>query len=220
LEPTHLQNFLNTRVIEKNDIFIESEELFTIAELFAQVVDAKSPYTAEHSVGVARLSKYIGSQLGLDSATCSKIEVAGLLHDLGKLQVPDDILEKTTDLDSDDLCYMRHHSYVSYAILRKIKGMEDIAQWAANHHEALDGSGYPFHRTANELCTESRIIMTADIFQALAQNRPYRQAMAVEDIIHHLQDMSHNGKLDREIVQVISLDSSNCYRYATSQTEG
>lgn len=217
LEPTHLQNFLNQRKIEKDDIFLESEDLLSMAELFAQVVDAKSPYTAEHSVGVARLSKYIAKQLGMEDVTCNKIEIAGLLHDLGKLQVPDSILEKTTDLDSDDLSYMRHHSYVSYAILSKINGMEDIARWAANHHEALDGSGYPFHRTAKELCTESRIIIAADIFQALAQNRPYRKALPVEDIVAHLKTKSSDGKLDKEIVSLIDSTQDACYREATNQ---
>ncbi len=214
-EPAYLDHFLDLRQGEMAEIFLTAEEFFDMASLFAQVVDAKSTYTAEHSRGVAHLAKYLAGKVTLPETVCNEIEVAGLLHDLGKLQVPDAILEKKDKLDSEDLSFIRHHSYASYAILRKIQGMEKIALWAANHHETLDGSGYPFHKRGEELGIESRIIVVADIFQALAQNRPYRAAQSPEAIIGHLLDGTGKGKLDKDIVALTAENISECYRAAT-----
>ena len=215
LEPTYLNHFLNLRQREMTEVFLTAEEFFDMAVLFAQVVDAKSTYTAEHSRGVAHLAKYLAGKISLPESVCKEIEVAGLLHDLGKLQVPDAVLEKNDKLDSDDLSLMRHHSYASYAILREIQGMEKIALWAANHHETLDGSGYPFHKTGKELDIESRIIVVADIFQALAQNRPYRAAQPPEAIVGYLLDGAGKGKLDKDVVTIVDENRNECYRAAT-----
>lgn len=186
-----------------------------MAERFAQVVDAKSPFTAEHSVGVAQLARYLGEKANLPNATCCKIEVAGLFHDLGKLQIPTSILDKTGSLNQNDISYMRHHSYASFIILHNIEGMEEIAQWASNHHEALDGSGYPFHKTANELSIESRIIIISDIFQAMAQDRPYRKAHSLTSIISHLNEGVTHGRLDGDIVTLVEDNQAECYQIAT-----
>ena len=216
LEPSHLKIFLNQREKEKKGTVIDASKLHDMAALFAQIVDAKSPYTAKHSAGVAQLAGYLAKEISLPEKTCHKVQVAGLLHDLGKLQVPDAVLEKKGRLDAEDLSYMRHHSYVSYAILRKIEGIENIALWAANHHEALDGSGYPFHKTAAEIDLESSIIMVADIFQALAQNRPYRPARPEKAIVSHLLDASAKGTLNKDVVNLVVENKERCYQAATS----
>ncbi len=215
LEPTHLQNFLQQREVDTEDLLSISSHLCDTAEKFAQIVDAKSPYTAEHSVGVAQLARYLGEKAKLSNDTCNKIEVAGLFHDLGKLQIPNSILDKTGSLNQDDISYMRHHSYASFTILQNIEGMEEIAQWASNHHEALDGSGYPFRRTASELSIESRIIIISDIFQAMAQDRPYRKAHSLSCIIHHLKEGVTNGRLDGDIVSLVEDNQAECYQIAT-----
>lgn len=215
LEPTHLQNFLQQREIGTDDLLSISPHLLDTAERFAQIVDAKSPYTAEHSVGVAQLARYLGEKAKLSNNTCNKIEIAGLFHDLGKLQIPNSILDKTGSLNQDDISYMRHHSYASYTILQNIEGMEEIAQWASNHHEALDGSGYPFHKTASELSIESRIIIISDIFQAMAQDRPYRKAHSLSTIIYHLKEGVANGQLDDDIVILVEDNQAECYQIAT-----
>lgn len=215
LEPTHLQNFLQQRVAGEEDILSLSPNILNTAEKFAQIVDAKSPYTAEHSVGVAQLARYLGEKSNLSTNTCNKIEIAGLFHDLGKLQIPTSILDKTESLNQDDISYMRHHSYASFTILKDIEGMEEIAQWASNHHEALDGSGYPFHKTASELSIESRIIIISDIFQAMAQDRPYRKAHSLSCIICHLKEGVTNGRLDGDIVVLVEDNQAECYQIAT-----
>ncbi len=216
LEPMYLQEFFQHIEPSEQRVVVDSSGLKSMAELFAQIVDAKSPYTAEHSHGVARLSRFLAELCGLDNSTWGKVEVAGLLHDLGKLQVPDSVLEKAGKLDGEDLSFMRHHSYVTYKILQKIEGMEEIAVWTANHHEALDGSGYPFRRKGNDLDLQSRIIIVADIFQALAQNRPYREAQQQDAIVAILQGQARGGRLDKDLVELIVRHLDACYREATT----
>lgn len=118
----------------------------------------------DHSIGVSRLAGYLAEKCELPEDLINRIEIAGLLHDLGKLQMPDNLLECETKLSDHDLAIMRHHSYVTFSILNRIEGLEDICEWAANHHEKLDGEGYPFKKNSDELDIESRIIMVADIY--------------------------------------------------------
>lgn len=218
MEPIHLEDFMAKQQTDLNEITVDTDGLKAIAGLFAQIVDAKSQYTAEHSCGVASLSRYLAHKSGLSEEVCFKVEVAGLLHDLGKLQVPDEVLELEGSLNWEELAYMRHHSYVTYQILKKIRGIEDIALWAASHHEKLDGSGYPFHKTAKDLCLESRIITIADIFQALAQNRPYRTSQSLEKILEFLKKRVVRGQLDPELVKLVDSERHACYAVATASS--
>ena len=184
-------------------------ELLRVAELFAEIVDAKSTYTATHSRGVAEIAVFLAQKLSFHNSIIDEINIAALLHDIGKLQVPDRFLESTAPLVDEGLSYMRHHSYATYHILHNINGMGHIAEWAGNHHEALDGSGYPFHKTKEELDIQSRIIALADIFQALAQDRPYRRALQADDIISFIAKSCDSGRLDKEIFAVIKKMTKN-----------
>jgi HD-GYP domain-containing protein (c-di-GMP phosphodiesterase class II) len=214
LEPLMIVDFMEQCKRDNGEVTIPAGQLITVATLFAQIVDAKSPCTAEHSCGVAQLSTYLAENAGFDSDTCLRIKVTGLLHDLGKLQIPDRILEKPGPLSGEDLAQMQHHSYVSYRILNKISGLEDIALWTANHHETLDGSGYPFHKKADELDTVSRIVAVADIFQALAQTRPYRDGRPMEEIVSFLQKNAAIGRLDSTLVEMVADNKVRCYEIA------
>jgi putative nucleotidyltransferase with HDIG domain len=216
-QPEHLRDYLKTEVTFPAEIHLNIDQLMDMAKFFAEVVDAKSPYTAEHSFGVARLADYLARKCELDSPTVTKITAAGLLHDLGKLQVPDIILEHNGYLEGENLAVMRHHSYVTHMILNRIAGIEEIALWASNHHEKIDGTGYPYRRKGKDLSIESRIIMVADIFQALAQNRPYRASLPCTTIVEMLVQMATDGKLDREIVTLVQSDPDTCLAVATTQ---
>lgn len=215
MEPIHLEDFIAEQKTDLDEITVNTDGLMEIASLFAQIVDSKSKYTSEHSCGVASLSRYLAHKCGLSTEACCKVEVAGLLHDLGKLQVSDIILEREGVLNAEELATMRHHSYVSYQILKKIKGIEDIALWTANHHEKLDGSGYPFRKTAEDLSIESRIITVADIFQALSQNRPYRISQSLDVILEYLKKGVNKGELDSELVKLVDSERHACYALAT-----
>ena len=214
-ESLHLSEYIRKRQGLQDAIQLDDDQLVEMALIFASIVDAKSPYTAEHSIGVASMSVHLAGRLGLSQAKTKQIRVAALLHDLGKLQVPDTILDHAGGLEGDSLAIMRHHSYVTRAILSKIKGLEDIADWAANHHEKLDGSGYPFRLGSAELSLEARIIMVADIFQALAQNRPYRSPMPIAEIMEVVTGLASRGKLDPEVVAVVAREPEACHTEAT-----
>ncbi|MDD5365911.1 MAG: HD domain-containing protein [Gallionellaceae bacterium] len=194
---------------------IESRrDLHDLASLFAHIVDAKSPYTYEHSRGVARLASRLAQLDGLSDERVCQVEIAGLLHDLGKLGVPDEILESSAPLDHDSRAIMHRHSYDTFRILHRIRGMEEIAGWAGCHHETLIGDGYPFQYEASRLPREARIIAVADVFQALAQDRPYRKGMSPQDVLSLLVKMRDDGKLDGEVVALVAGDLQACYEAA------
>ena len=203
LESRHLIRFIYEREEECHPILISFPELRQLALLFAQVVDAKSPYTMRHSLGVAQLARFLAERAGLSSETCAKIEVAGLLHDLGKLQVPDAILEKHGALTLEERAIIQRHSFETYQILRGIAGLEDITLWAAYHHETPDGRGYPFQRRGAELTVEMRIIAVADVFEALAQQRPYRESLPPDEILEMLRAFVREGRLDGVLVELV-----------------
>ena len=190
------------------------QQLKQLSIIMAYIVDQKSPFTAQHSVRVADLAKYIAETFGLPGEKCAKIEIAGLLHDLGKLNTPDRILEKAGSLDRLERSIMNQHSYETFVILRSIEGLGDIALWAAFHHEGLNGVGYPFHPTQQNLGIESRIIAVADVFQALVQDRPYRAGMALSEVLGILGELVSDEKLDPRLVDLVKLDGEKCFAIA------
>ncbi|KAF0111117.1 MAG: HD domain-containing protein [Rhodospirillaceae bacterium] len=145
-----------------------------IATLFAHVVDGKSPFTFDHSVRVAKIACSLAERLGFNATACTQLEIAALLHDLGKLRTPDEILDKPGPLTAEERAIMNRHAYDSYRILRLLFPTEKIALWAGCYHEKLSGQGAPFHYPAERLDIGTRIVAVADIWQALLQNRPYR----------------------------------------------
>jgi putative nucleotidyltransferase with HDIG domain len=200
----------------KNQAIISLEQLKHLSHILAYIVDQKSPFTAQHSTKVAELAKYIATEYGMPKTQCDMIEVAGLLHDLGKLRTPDEILDKPGSLDELERAIMNQHSYETYEILRHITGLEDIAIWASFHHEGLNGRGYPFHPDQSSITIEARIIAIADVFQALAQHRPYREGMPLDKILNILDEMTEQGKLDPAIVSLVHKKQGQCYKVASN----
>lgn len=202
LEPRSIQFYLQEMLTHRDPCFACAEELKHLAGLFAHIVDAKSPFTAEHSLGVARLSRLLAEKMGIGEINCDKLEIAGLLHDLGKLRVPDEILEKPAKLDREERTIINAHSFETFQILRNIDGFEDISRWAAYHHEEPDGSGYPFHLRIEAMPLEARILRVADIFQAMVQDRPYRKGLSASEVTAFLDNLVAAHRLDAEIVAV------------------
>ena len=151
---------------------IAFDDVKQLINIFSSIVDAKSSFTHDHSDGVGNLARYIGGCMNLSDIQCDKLEIAGLLHDIGKLRTPDDYLEKPSKLSDEEFSMLKQHSFDTYKILSTIEGLEDVALWASQHHEHIDGTGYPWHLKGNELALEAKILAVADCFQALAQNRP------------------------------------------------
>ena len=170
--------------------------------VFAEVVDRRSPYTQRHCRMVGDCSYTVAKNLGLSDSVCRELRVAGLLHDLGKLGVSEDILNKEGPLDDEELYMIKRHPYLTYHLLSDIPGFDRIKEWASFHHERPDGQGYPFRMDSSELSLESRIVAVCDVFSALYENRPYRPGLSPEEVKRILVEMAQEGALDREVVDV------------------
>ena len=214
LEAEPLYDMLHEWVKHGSNQNIDFDTLRSIAEIFARIVDAKSPFTVEHSQGVARLARQLAIWDQLSQESIDKLELAGLLHDLGKLRIPDEILDKPEKLDDTEFSIMQGHSFESHHILKDIKGLEDVALWCSQHHEKLNGTGYPFRHKGNDISREARILAVADVFQALAQNRPYRSSLKLAEILTIMTEMIEEHKLDGSIVGIIEEHAEESYQLA------
>ena len=133
---------------------------------------------------------------------------------MGKLQTPDEVLDKAGTLNEPERHRINHHSFETFAMLKKIVGFEDISRWASYHHESLDGSGYPFQMKSDQLDLEARIVAVADVFQALAQERPYRQGLDIVQIDKILLKLAKQHKLDQQVVAYVGQHMDECYAQA------
>lgn len=209
-----IEDFQQTMLAQDVEQTLTWAEFRQAAGIIAAIVDAKSPHTYLHSTGVARLSKYLAGLLGLDADHCEKIEVAGLLHDIGKLGIADEILECPAALSEEQFAQMKRHAQTTHQILKRIGGIDEIADWAGYHHEKLNGQGYPFHLDAAHLPLEARLISVADIYQALAQTRPYRGPTPPENILSMLRNLAGKGHLDAQIVETVATHLTECHQMA------
>jgi HD-GYP domain-containing protein (c-di-GMP phosphodiesterase class II) len=215
LSPEATVEYLHEMSMNGADGHLNLSELKEFAGIIAHIVDAKSSFTAEHSQGVARLARRLGQLAGLPEMQCDKLEIAGMLHDIGKLQIPDDYLEKNAKLNAGEFAVMKSHSFVTWRMLKHVEGIGEIAQWAAYHHECLDGGGYPFHLQAGEIPFEARILKVADVYQAMAQRRPYRNPTPPVEILALLRSMAKNRAVDEEIVAIVAAHLQICHAAAT-----
>ena len=215
LEDDALEEYLHEWTAKGSVTEVSYDQLREIAIMFADIVDTKSPFTAQHSFGVASLSLYFGKKLDLDEHRLEILELSALLHDLGKLRIDDAILNKPGQLNMDEKLAMNRHGFDSDMILRKIKGFKEIAYLASLHHETLDGEGYPYRLKGEDIPLEARIIAVSDIFQALIQSRPYREAMSAENAYNILSEMADEGKLDRDLIALMRENLSEVYRRAS-----
>lgn len=201
---------------EKIDVFLNSllpggtvkctaKELMDFAGVFARIVDYKSHFTKTHSIGIAQKAYDMALFYHAEQDLAAKLFFAGALHDIGKLVVDRDILEKPDKLDHAEYKHIQTHVYYTYKILSEVSGLEEITKWASYHHEKLDGTGYPFALTADGLGQWERMMECLDIYQALIEERPYKKGMSHAEAISILNKMADEGKLDGQIVQDIHI---------------
>ena len=184
-------------------VAINLDELLAVSKFFALVVDCRSRFTATHSGGIAATAAELGRRAGMSRNECKMLKIAGYMHDIGKLAVPNTILEKAGPLTDEEWHVMRAHTYHTRNILGKITGFEEITAWAAEHHETLDGAGYPLHLVDEDISLGSRIVAVADIYTALSEDRPYRKGFDKEKIREVFETRVGAGKLSREIVDLL-----------------
>jgi HD-GYP domain-containing protein (c-di-GMP phosphodiesterase class II) len=161
------------------EVPLDEDYLDDIAAAFGQVVDSKSPYTSGHSARVALYTDLIAEAMGLDMERRRWLKRGALLHDVGKLGVSNSVLDKAGKLDAEEWKAVQQHAALTEAILARIAAFSELARVAGAHHERLDGGGYPRGLKADEITMETRIITTADIFDAITAERPYRGAIPI-----------------------------------------
>ncbi|MFS1955586.1 HD-GYP domain-containing protein [Vibrio cyclitrophicus] len=193
------------------------DETVAFAEFIANVVDTKSSFTFKHSLKVGQLSEYLAKQLGYSYTTQRKLYLAGLVHDIGKLQTPGDILHKPDLLTDEEYCCIKRHATDTRFALQELFSSPQVCQWASNHHERLDGSGYPMGKTAEELDQPSRIVAVVDVFQALTQSRPYRKGMTLQEALAILRAYVDSYKLDREVFECLEKHAQYCFELSTDK---
>ena len=202
LNPGHIQRMLEI-IGPINHVYIDIDGLKDICLLIAKIVDTYSSFTASHSLKVGRISRTLAAYMNLPEMECKKIEIAGYLHDIGKVHIPLKILEKQGELNDEELLQVREHSYMTGEILSTFSELGEIINWAANHHEKLDGSGYPLHLNEHYLQLPDRIIAIADIFTALTEDRPYRPGMSRQQALQPIESDVINGALDKDVYRIL-----------------
>jgi HD-GYP domain-containing protein (c-di-GMP phosphodiesterase class II) len=156
-----------------------------------------------HSAGVAASATKLAELVGMGEDECKMMTIAGYLHDVGKLRVPNSILDKPGRLTEEEFNIIKEHPYYTRWILMSVNGFEKIADWAGFHHEKLNGKGYPFHLGAEDLDTGSRIMAVADIFSAITEVRPYRDGMDHDAAMKVMWSNVENGTLDGDLVKLL-----------------
>jgi len=195
-------------------------QLKDLALFFSKIIDFRSKFTATHSCGVAASAQAIARFAGFSKRECELIGIAGHLHDLGKLAVPKEVLEKPGSLTREEFDIIRTHTYHTYRILDTLEDFDMINTWAAFHHERLNGNGYPFHHNADVLSLGSRIMCVADVFTAITEDRPYRKGMRHDEVVAVLGSMVNGGTIDKDIVALLMENIENVnYLRGQAQTE-
>lgn len=185
----------------EHDVTLTSDELYELTKLFGKIIDFRSPYTAMHSANVAAASEILAELAGLPPSQVRVLGLAGYLHDLGKLAVPSEILDKPDRLTMAEELVIRQHPYFTHRILSMVPGMETVATFGALHHERIDGGGYPFRM--NPIPLGARIVAVADVFSAITEDRPYRGGMSWEQTLASLDHLVVDGGLDGDLVALV-----------------
>ncbi len=182
-----------SRVEPHSEIKVNIEGIENIALTFAKIIDNKSPFTHDHSQGVSLLLSQLSNHYRFDDEIAKLLKISGLLHDLGKLAVPSEILDKPSNLTPLEFLTIKSHSYYTKLILSKVKEFDVIKEWAGNHHETLDGKGYPEGK--KRLSKQERMVAVCDVYQALTEERPYRKALSKTKVYEIMGELVQQQKL-------------------------
>lgn len=195
------------------------DDVVDLTKIFACIIDFRSPFTANHSAGVAKTAEKLAELAGFSPYECKMMLVSGYLHDLGKLAVQNDVLEKPGKLSTNEYNVIKSHTFYTYRLLQRIQGFEVINKWASFHHEKLNGQGYPFHLSDSDIPLGSRIIAVSDVFTAITEERPYRSGMSNDKVIRVLNSMVLNQSICPYVVSILldNFDTINQIRKDAQQ---
>jgi PAS domain S-box-containing protein/putative nucleotidyltransferase with HDIG domain len=182
------------------------------------IVESRDPYTAGHQRKVAELASAIAREMGLPEDRVKMIHMAGLIHDIGKINVPAEILSRPGKLTTGEFALIKNHPETGYNILNKVDFPGPIAQIVYQHHEKMDGSGYPLMISGDQIILEARIITVSDVVEAMAGHRPYRPALGIEKALHEIR-IGRGVVYDAEVADAcISLFSTNRFHFEDAVT--
>lgn len=187
----------------QKDYHVEQENARSLIVTLANVIEAKDAYTEGHTRRVGSLSRLIGERLSLQNDQLNLLEMAGVIHDIGKVGVSEAIINKPGKLSLDEFDSMKNHTIIGETILKPLGSLKDCLDPVRHHHEKLDGSGYPDGLKDGEISLSARILAVADIFDALYSKRPYRDKLPIEKAQAILLEESQKGQLDKNIVKVL-----------------
>lgn len=188
-----------------SEVLLGPRQLLKLCNLFSLIIDSKSHFTATHSSGVAHTARALLKKSGFaDAGALSTIFAAGLLHDLGKLAIPLEILEKPAAVTPAEFEIIQQHARIGLQLMEGIRGFACIREWGGLHHERLNGQGYPLGLRAHQISLPARIMAVADVFTALAEDRPYRPGMEPHKALEVMRDMTRQHALDSDIVAMLA----------------
>lgn len=198
-----LENLIDKYYLEElyeifDKVILTREEVISYIRMLTYAIDFRSESTVVHTIAVEEISTQIAYMLNINEDLVRKIKVASMLHDIGKIVIPVEILEKPGKLTADEYKQIQKHAIIGYKILSDL-GIDDIRDIATLHHEKLDGSGYPFGLKGDEISFEVRIVAIADVISALVNTRSYKGEFSKERVISILSNMASSNKIDNRI---------------------
>jgi len=207
VDPHDLELIINDGIdayeltLSKNTLLNDLRELFfTTIKSISSALDAKDTYTHGHSHRVTLFSLIIAQELGLDDSSIEEIETAGLLHDIGKIGVPEDILCKPGKLTDEEYCIIKQHAARAKKILDTIPSLQHVSTWASCHHERWDGRGYPNGLQGEDIPLPARILAVADTYDAMTSNRSYRKGLPHEVAAEEIKNCS-GSQFDPKMIE-------------------
>jgi putative nucleotidyltransferase with HDIG domain len=186
----------------RENLYLGPDEIDRVCEAFSDVTDAKSPFTVDHSMGVTDAALRIAQTLGLALDRTVLVRRAALLHDIGKLRIPNSILHKQGKLTVEEFLIVKEHPALTRRILGRIPAFRELAEVAGAHHEKLDGTGYPNQLNAKDLCVEARVVAVADVYAALSEVRPYRESLDLNQVTE-IMKKEIPARLDAEAFEAL-----------------
>jgi putative two-component system response regulator len=181
----------------------ETTNMYNVITTLANIVEAKDSYTEGHTRRVSGLSRLIAESFNFDEEALNNIELAGIVHDIGKVSTPDQVLNKPGRLTDSEFKIIQSHPEIGERILKPLTSMQTILHPIRHHHEKLDGTGYPDGLKEDEIILETRILAVADIFDALYTDRPYKKCFSIEKTLSILKEEAAAHKLDQSVVDVV-----------------
>jgi len=181
-----------------------TEALAASVSAMVTAMEMRDPYTAGHETRVADIAVAIGREMGWGEAKLQGLRLAAMVHDIGKISIPTEILTKPGRLTASEYSLVKEHPETGFAILRDIPFTWPVAEMVRQHHEKIDGSGYPLALKGDAILAESKVLAVADIVEAMASDRPYRQSVGIENALQEIESMA-GMQLDAEAVRICAL---------------